>query len=127
MHRKSLRLTNLKSSPPLQQRYNTLLEALPDHTYEKFNITAETSAQKKREAVVRLLNKHSGEVVETDRRLATWRLIEVKSGAPSSTSLCGSQFHCQDGGQVLGDNCTKDLTEAYLSGEAREIVWSDAQ
>ena len=28
---------------------------------------------------------------------------------------------------MRGDNCTKDLTEAYLSGEAREIIWSDAQ
>ncbi len=127
MHRKSLRLTNLKSSPRLQQRYVKLLGAPPDDTDDKSNITAESSAQTTSEAVVGLLNKYTGEVVETDQLLATWRLIEVKSGAPSSTSLCGPQFRCQDCGQVLGDNCTKDLTEAYLSGEARGIIWSDAQ
>ena len=85
MHRKSLRLTTLKSSPPLQQRYNKLREALPDYAYEKFSITAGSTAEEILPAIIGLVKKHSGEIVEVNKQKAKWTLFQLKPGSASSS------------------------------------------
>ena len=63
-------------------------------------------------------------VAEVDKCSTLRRLFQLKSRSVSSAYLCGPQFHCQPSGQVLGRDRTNDRTEAYLSDEAWQMIFS---
>jgi hypothetical protein len=89
----------------------------------EFRIHDGSSDTEKFQAVKGLLKKHSGDIVEADKRKRVWKLHQLHSNALSSADQLHEQFHCfEDGrkGMVLG-------AEAWMPQEAHTLIRVEAQ
>ncbi len=71
-------------------------------------------------AIIGLVKKHAGEIVEFDKRRTTWRLAQVERRSKGLAELCRlqAQVHWRESGRPLGDVYAAHLTEPFLSEEA---------
>ena len=76
-------------------------------------------------AIIGLVKKHAGEIVEFDKRRTTWRLAQVERRSKGLAELCWcqTQFHWLESGRPLGDVYAAHLTEPFLSEEADQLIW----
>ena len=98
-------------SPP--RRYDG---EVPDHCREE-----------KIPAIIGLVIKHSGEIVEVDKQKAKWTLFQLKPGSASTAHMYGPEFHCLEHGNVLGTHYNPDGADAYLSEEAHLCISNQAE
>ena len=97
----------------MRDRCAKLIEELPDASLEKHNLTNESSAEKRWEAVARLVTKYIGEVRILQPESATWKLCEVHQWNGFSEELLVRQFQIQlDGGP-------EDFASSWLGHNAK--------
>ena len=97
----------------LQGRCAKLIGELPDAPLEKHNLTNESSAEKRWEAVARLVTQYIGEVRILQPESATWKLCEVHQWDGFSEELLVRQFQIQlDGGP-------EDFASSWLGHNAK--------
>jgi hypothetical protein len=102
-----------QADPFLRDRCAKLIEELPDASLEKHNLTNESSAEKRWEAVARLVTQYIGEVRILQPVSATWKLCEVHQWNGLSEELLVRQFQIQlDGGP-------EDFASSWLGHNAK--------
>jgi hypothetical protein len=102
-----------QADPFLRDRCAKLIEELPDASLEKHNLTNESSAEKRWEAVARLVTQYIGEVRILQPESATWKLCEVHQWNGLSEELLVRQFQIQlDGGP-------EDFASSWLGHNAK--------
>ena len=79
-------------------------------------------------AIIGVVKKHAGEIVEFDKRRTTWRLAQVERRSKGLAELCWceTQFHWLESGRPLGDVYAAHLAEPVLSEEVDQLIWYDA-
>ena len=85
MHEHALGVTTLKEegATTLRNTYAKLFEAFPRSTLTKVGHKQLTTDMGRATAIVQLVSKHSGEVVELDRFRSSWVLRPVSPGSAS--------------------------------------------
>ena len=100
-HQRSLGVQKLKTDPALRDEYRWLLKDLPPIVETKFDHTAKLDTVEGRaQAIVSLINKHSGEIVELDSNCTEWTLQPVLPGVASGGTP--EQFFCCPNGAPAG-------------------------
>ena len=100
-NKRSLGVQKLKTEAVLRDEYRRLLEVLPPIVENKFDHTAKLETVEGRaQAIVSLINKHSGEIVELDSNLTEWTLQPVLPGVASGPPP--EQFFCCPNGVPAG-------------------------
>ena len=83
-NKRSLGVLKLKTEAVLRDEYRWLLEVLPPIVENKFDHTAKLETDEGRaQAIVSLINKHAGEIVELDSNCTEWTLQPVLPGVAS--------------------------------------------
>ena len=107
---KALKVTELKTNYRLLRQYDKLLTRLPSIVHEKLGAQKLQTPQDFAKALVNLVDKHTGELVEVDPERSGWSLRECAPGSASATTW-GEQWHCRESGDVLPPDATQeDLT-----------------
>ena len=82
--------------------FSKLFEELPCSVSPKFTPEQLRDDNGLAQALVGLVNLHSGEVVELDRRRTQWWLREVQApGSASAQEFLNPQFYCVEGGHYV--------------------------
>ena len=108
-NKRSLRATQLQGSQAeaarLGAEFSKLLDDLPESCAVKFGEDTLTTAGGRAQLVVGLVNKHSGELVELDRRCASWWLRVLAPGSASRTLPPReiTQWFCRDASRPAGE------------------------
>ena len=97
----------------MRDRCAKLIEELPDASLEKHNLTNESSAEKRWEAVARLVTQYIGEVRILRPEAATWTLCKVDHWDYLSEKWLVRQF------QVQLDGRAKDFASSWLGHNAK--------
>ncbi len=91
-NKRSLGVLQLRNDAALRNEYRILLQVPPAITLPKVGEAQLATPERKAVVVGQLVDKHSGEIVELDRRRASWTLERV---APDSASADHSeQWYC---------------------------------
>ena len=94
-------MQKLNTEAVLRDEYHWLLKVLPPIVENKFDHTAKLETVEGRaQAIVKLINKHSGEIVELDSNLTEWTLQPVLPGVASGPPP--EQFFCCPNGVPAG-------------------------
>ena len=98
-HKRALQVTSLKDADQKARRgeYAKLLERFPGSTEKKVGGDQLLTQEGRAQAVVQLVNKHSGELVELDRSRAGWILLPVVPG--SASTMFSDQWRCREDGK----------------------------
>ena len=98
-HTRSLQVTTLKDPGQAARReeYAKLLERFPGSTERKVGGDQLLTLEGRARAVVQLVSKHSGELVELDRNRAGWILRLVVPG--SASTMYSDQWQCRGDGK----------------------------
>ena len=91
-HKRSLGVLALRSDATLRDEYRVLLQALPAITLRKVGGAQLATPDGKAFAIGQLVAKHSGEIVELDRRRTSWTLQPVAPGSASAD--LPEQWYC---------------------------------
>ena len=98
-HKRALQVTILKDADQEARRdeYAKLLERFPGSTERKVGGDQLLTLEGRARAVVQLVSKHSGELVELDRNRAAWILRLVVPG--SASTMYSDQWQCRGDGK----------------------------
>ena len=100
-NKRSLGVQKLNTEPVLRDEYHWLLKVLPPIVEDKFDHSRKLeTVEGKAQAIVKLINKHSGEIVELDSNLTEWTLQPVLPGVASGPPP--EQFFCCPNGVPAG-------------------------
>ena len=96
-NKRSLAVTKLKTDVVFRKEYRLLLEALAPIVADKLGHTDQLETEEgKAQAIVQLISKHSGEIVEVDSTRTEWVLLPVLPGS-ASKHLPEQWFCCHNG------------------------------
>ena len=95
-HKRSLGVIKLKKEKPFREDYFMLLEALPPIVEMKVGPEQLETEKGKAQAIVQLISKHSGEIVEVDSTRTEWVLLPVLPGS-ASKQVPEQWFCCHNG------------------------------
>ena len=95
-HKRSLAVTQFKDNDALFLEYSRLVEEFPDLTLSKFGLESLGTNRGQVQAIVGLVNKHSGEIVELDPRIGMWVLLKSSEGFTSQNY--SEQWFCSPNG-----------------------------
>ena len=95
-HQRSLGVVNLKKDEALRKDYFMLLKALPPIVKEKVGSEQLETELGRAKAIIGLVNKHSGEIVEVDSTRTEWVLLPVLPGS-ASKQFTEQWFCCHNG------------------------------
>ena len=91
-NKRSLGVLALRRDANLRDEYRVLLQALPAITLHKVGSAQLATLDGKAFAIGQLVSKHSGEIVELDRRRTSWTLQPVAPGSASAD--LPEQWYC---------------------------------
>ena len=91
-NRRSMGVLALRSNATLRDEYRVLLQALPDITLRRVGSAQLATPDGKAFAIGQLVAKHSGKIVELDRRRTSWTLHPVAPGSASAD--LPEQWYC---------------------------------
>jgi len=110
-HTQALKITEFTKNDNLLNEYAALFKQLPSIAAAKLgakNLETDHGCAK---ALVKLVNKHSGELVEIDATRGGWSLRESAPGSASAAKW-GEQWYCTNGGQALPPNTSDEQFDA---------------
>ena len=97
----------------LRRRYHKLLERFPDTIAPMVGEEQLQTEIGRAKAVVQLVNKHSGEIVEMDRTKMSWVLHALEPG--SASVQWSEQWNCkEDGGSTCDTDEAKDAEYVFI-------------
>ena len=99
-HKRSLCVLNLHKDEALRHDYWPLLQDLPTITWEKLGGEQCMTSKGKAIAIVHLVSKHGGEIVELDVRHCVWTLEPAQPGSASADY--SDQWYCKQNKTTVG-------------------------